>query len=227
MPVPTSTHATSARALDAARSAYWEDPLGSLEVAIEVHEGARAHGDQPLQARALALQGLISLHRGDLRGAFTLAADAEREARDDARAGAELAALKAHLDFFSGSYAASLREAELAVELADRTGDASLRVFVRRMGCIAFGNLGVADWPERLAATLALAVESGERWEEALSRNDLAHLRMEQGDLAAADLEIERGIAIAESLAPANRFALGVLHCTRTEMRTRGGRSGR
>ena len=71
------------------------------------------------------------------------------------------------------------------------------------MGCIAFGNLGVADWPERLDATLALAVESGERWEEALSRNDLAHLRMEQGDLAAADAEIERGIALAEGLAPA------------------------
>ena len=92
------------------------------------------------------------------------------------------------------------------------------------MGCIAFGNLGVADWPERLDATLALAVESGERWEEALSRNDLAHLRMEQGDLAAAEEEIERGIALAEALAPANRFALGVLHCTRTEMRTRAGR---
>jgi hypothetical protein len=69
----------------------------------------------------------------------------------------------------------------------------------RRMGCIAFGNLGVADWPERLDATLVLAAESGERWEEALSRNDLAHLRMEQGDLAAAEDEIARAIAIATS----------------------------
>ncbi|MET0685597.1 MAG: GGDEF domain-containing protein [Solirubrobacteraceae bacterium] len=224
MLVPTSIHATPARALDAARSAYWEDPLDSLAVAIDVHAGARAQADRPLQARALALQGLISLHRGDLRGAFALAADAEREAGNDDRAGAELAALMTHLDFFSGSYAAALGHAERAIALADLTGDATLRVFARRMGCIAFGNLGVPDWPDRLEATLALAVESGERWEEAMSRNDLAHLRMEQGDLAAADVEIERGIALAAALAPANRFALGVLHCTRTEMRTRAGR---
>ena len=141
------TPATPGRALDAARVDYWEDPVGSLAVAIEVHEHARAHDDGPLQGRALALQAMISMHRGDLRGAFALAAEAERGVGDDARAGAELAALKAHLDFFSGSYASSLEEAERATELADRTADAGLRLFARRMGCIAFGNLGVADWP--------------------------------------------------------------------------------
>jgi diguanylate cyclase (GGDEF)-like protein len=214
----------SASALDAARREYWEEPARSLAVAIEVYAQARTLGNGSLRARALALQGMVGLHRGDLRGAFALAAEAERAAGDDPRAGAELAALKAHLDFFSGSYAASLAQAELAVVLADRTGDPSLRVFARRMGCIAFGNLGVADWPERLDATLRLAVESGERWEEALSRNDLAHLRMEQGDLDAAEREITRGIELAEALAPSNRFALGVLHCTRTEMRVRAGR---
>ena len=133
--------------------------------------------------------------------------------------------MSAHLDFFSGSYASSLRQAERAIELADRTGDAALRVFARRMGCIAFGNLGVADWPERLDATLALAAASGERWEEALSRNDLAHLRMEQGDLAGGrGGDRPRRSRSREALAPRNRFALGVLHCTRTEMRTRAGR---
>jgi diguanylate cyclase (GGDEF)-like protein len=222
--VSPPTPATPGRALDAARAAYWEDPVGSLAVAIEVHEHARARDDGPLQGRALALQAMISMHRGDLRGAFALAAEAERGVGDDTRAGAELAALKAHLDFFSGSYASSLREAERATVLADRTEDAGLRLFVRRMGCIAFGNLGVADWPQRLEATVALAVASGERWEEALSRNDLAHLRMEQGELEAAEEQIARGIEIARELAPRNRFALGVLHCTRTEIGVRGGR---
>jgi diguanylate cyclase (GGDEF)-like protein len=214
----------SAVALDAARTTYWEDPEGALAVAVEAHEQALRRGNTALQARALALQAMVTMHRGDLRGAFALAADAGRVAGDDTRAGAELAALKAHLDFFSGSYASALANAELATELADRTGDPSLRVFARRMGCIAFGNLGVTDWPERLDATLALAIEAGEVWEEALSRNDLAHLRMEQDDLDAAEREIARGIELAEALAPANRFALGVLHCTRTEMRVRGGR---
>jgi two-component system, cell cycle response regulator len=214
----------SALALDAARTVYWEDPAGALAVAVDAHEQALHQGDSALQARALALQGMVTMHRGDLRGAFALAAEAGRVAGEDARAGAELAALRAHLDFFSGSYASALAQAELAIELADRTGDPSLRVFARRMGCIAFGNLGVADWPERLDATLALAIEAGEVWEEALSRNDLAHLRMEQGDLDVAEREIARGIELADSLAPDNRFALGVLHCTRTEMRVRGGR---
>src|SRR5918995_4379471 len=163
---PPPTAATPRRALDAARAAYWEDPVGSLAAAIEVHEHAHARDDGPLQGRALALQGMISMHRGDLRGAFALAAEAERGVGDDARGGAELAALMAHLDFFSGSYASSLRQAELATELADRTEDAALRVFARRMGCIAFGNLGASDWSQRLDATLALAVASGERWEE-------------------------------------------------------------
>ena len=214
----------SAAALDDARTVYWEDPAGALAAAVDAYEQALMRGDRVLQSRALTVQGLVTLHRGDLRGAFDLAADAGRVAGEDALAGAELAALKTHLDFFSGSYAAALTQAELSVELADRTGDPSLRVFARRMGCIAFGNLGVADWPERLDATLALAIEAGEPWEEALSRNDLAHLRMEQGDLDAAEREISRGIELAHALAPHNRFALGVLHCTRTEMRVRGGR---
>ena len=119
--------------------------------------------------------------------------------------------------------------AERAIELADRTGDATLRVFARRMGCIAFGNLGVADWPERLEATLALAVESGERWEEALSRNDLAHLRMERATSPPPKRDRARHRARGGARAR-QPFALGVLHCTRTEMahaRRPGGRGAR
>ena len=105
----------SSVALDAARTVYWEDPAGALAVAVDAHEQALMHGDAALQARALALQGMITMHRGDLRGAFGLAAEAGRAAGEDCRAGAELAALKAHLDFFSGSYASALAQAELAV----------------------------------------------------------------------------------------------------------------
>ena len=193
-----------AQQLDAARRTYWEDAGRSLAVAVDVHERARAAGDGPLRARALALQGACSLHRGDLHGALALAAEGDLHAGEDLHARAELAALKSHLNFFSGSYAAALAEAELAVELADRTGDLGLRVFARRMGCVVFGNMGVADWPQRLEELLAMTIEAGEPWEEAMSRNDLGHLRMEQGDAAEAEAELARAESIAKSLAPQN-----------------------
>jgi len=210
--------------LDAARRTYWEDAGRSLAVAVDVHERARATGDGPLRARALALQGACSLHRGDLHGALALAAEGDLHAGDDPHPRAELAALKSHLNFFSGSYAAALAEAELAVELADRTGDLGLQVFARRMGCVVFGNLGVADWPERLQVLLAMTIEAGEPWEEAMSRNDLGHLRMEQGDPAEAEAELARAEVVARSLDPHNRFALGVILCTRAEVRLSAGR---
>ena len=195
--------------LDDARRSYWEDAAGSLAVAVDVHERARAEGAHGLRARALALQGAVSLHLGDLHGALALAAEGDLHAGEDPVPCAELAALKSHLNFFSGSYAAALAEAELAVELADRTDDLPLRVFARRMGCVVFGNLGVADWPERLQQLLAMTIEAGEPWEEAMSRNDLGHLRMVQGDLEEAEAELARAAAVAGVLAPRNRFALG------------------
>ena len=179
-----------AHELDAARLTYWEDAGRSLAIAVDVHERARVAGDGPLRARALALQGACSLHRGDLHGALALAAEGDLLAGDCLSARVELAALKSHLNFFSGAYAAALAEAELAVELADRTGDLLLRVFARRMACVVFGNMAVASWPERLEALLEMTIEAGEPWEEAMSRNDLAHLRMEQGDLAEAEAEL-------------------------------------
>ncbi len=205
--------------LDDARRSFWEDPAGALRVAVECHE--EAHEDPVLRARALIVEGCVSLHRGDLRGAFALAAAAEASAGDDPYAGAELAALMTHLTFFSGSYSASLQHAERGVELADRTGDLSLRLFARRMGCLAFGNLGVPDLRERLEDTLRLAVEAGEGWQEALSRNDLGHNLMEHGELEAAEAELERGIALARG----TTFGMGVLLCTRGEVRARAGRS--
>src|SRR6476469_9784144 len=119
---------TPAHELDDARRPYWEDAAGALAVAIDVHARARARGDHATRARALALQGIVSLHLGDLHGALALAAEGDLHAGEDAFPRAELASLKSHLNFFSGSYAAALAEAELAVELADRTGDLLLRV---------------------------------------------------------------------------------------------------
>jgi diguanylate cyclase (GGDEF)-like protein len=89
---------------------------------------------------------------------------------------------------------------------------------------MVFGNLDVPEWPERLDELLALAVGAGDRWEEAISRNDLGHLLMVRGDDAAAMAEVGRGIAAAEPLAPRNRFALGVLTCTRADIHLAAGR---
>ncbi len=91
------------------------------------------------------------------------------------------------------------------------------------MGCVAFGNVGVDDWPQRLELLLALTVQAGAPWEQAIAHNDLAHLRMTEDDLPAAEAHMRRGLELAGSLAPRNRFALGVLLCTRAEMRLRAG----
>jgi diguanylate cyclase (GGDEF)-like protein len=209
------------RALDGARSGYWEDSTRALAAARRCQQAAREVDDPALWSRALTVEGTVALHRGDLRRSFALAAEAEphaeRTADDGARA--ELAALKAQLSFFSGSYAEALQQAELSIELADATGDLHLRVFARRAACVVFGNVGVRDWHGKLIELLGLTVAAGARWQEAISRNDLAHYLMVAGDLDSAAAEIERAFAIAHELAPNNRFALGILHCTRAEIR--------
>jgi diguanylate cyclase (GGDEF)-like protein len=226
MPAATDIHGVR-RALDDARRVYWEDPEGSLATAVRCQESARILDAHELCARALALQGAITLHRGDLRGAVALAAEAERHAElaDTDAAHVEVAALKAHLSFFSGSYTEALLEAERALQLSDRTGDLVLRIFARRAACLVYGNVGVRDWPELLDEVLALSVASGNRWEEAISRNDLGCLLQSQGDLAGAERQLELGLEIAHELAPLNGFALGVLHSTRADMRLLAGRS--
>jgi diguanylate cyclase (GGDEF)-like protein len=215
------------RALDRARDLHHEDHEAALAEAIRCHEIARTLGDATLRCRALVLQAAVMLQRGDLRGgvALTIEAEPHAERGDDDRARAELAAVKGQLNFFAGSYAESLVEAERAIALADRCGDLELRVFARRCACVVFGNVGVRDWHARLDEVLRLAIEAGKPWEEAMSRNDLAHLIMEQGDLARAEREIEAGFATAATFAPRNQFALAVLSCTRSEIRLRAGRA--
>jgi diguanylate cyclase (GGDEF)-like protein len=215
------------RELNAARRSYWEDPAGALAVAIRCQELGRRLDDASLLTGAVALQGAITLHRGDLRGAFALAAEAERLAESgiDDVAGTEMAALKAHLSFFSGSYTEALRYAERTLELADRGQDVALQLFARRAVCLVFGNVGVRDWAHRLTEVLELAIASESPWDEAISRNDIACYRQREGDLAGAEEEIERGLAVARTIAPRNGFALGVLHSTRADIHLLAGRA--
>ena len=211
------------RALNRARDRHHEDHEGALAEAIRCHEISRTLEDSALRCRALVLQAAVMVQRGDLRGAVSLTTEAEPHAErgGDDRARAELAAVKGQLNFFAGAYAEALVDAERAIVLADQTADLELRVFARRYACVVFGNVGVRDWHARLEEVLRLAIEAGSPWEEAMSRNDLAHLMMEQGDVARAEQEIEAGFATAAPLAPGNRFALAVLNCTRSEIRLR------
>ena len=205
-------------ALERSRLTYWEQPGAALQTAIESAEQARLLGETALHARALALQGAVLLHGGDLHGAFALAAEAGALAEDDLHATAEIAALNTHLHFFSGSYAESLRSAHQAIDLSDRAGDQNLRLHARRMACLAFGNVGVDDLRERFDHVLELARAARSPWEEGVARNDLAHLLMVGGDLAGA----EEQLALAERLAaevPPAHFLLGVVHATRSELR--------
>src|ERR1700761_248114 len=181
------------RAIARAWRAYYEDPAGALDAAVRGYESGRSLDDAGLRARSRALQGAISLHRGDLQGALKLAVDAQQylgQATDSA-ARCEVAALKAQVNFFSGSYADALREAELAVRVADESPDQDLRIFARRAACLVFGNVGVPDWERRLDELLRLSVDAGDPWEEAISRNDLACYLHETGDLEGAEREIE------------------------------------
>ena len=76
-----SNHAGQARLqLAGARGVYYEDPAGALADAIRCCELGRSLEDDELCARAFALQGMVSLHRGDLRGGLVLAMEAERHA---------------------------------------------------------------------------------------------------------------------------------------------------
>jgi tetratricopeptide (TPR) repeat protein len=215
------------RALERARDIHHEDHDAALAEAIRCHEVARGLEDPGLRCRALVLQAAVMLQRGDLQGAVALTTEADpfAEAADDDSARAELAAVKGQLNFFAGSYPESLAQAERAIALSDRVGSLALRVFTRRCACVVFGNIGVSDWHGKLQEVLELAIEADNPWEEAMSRNDLAHLTMEQGRLDEAERDIGRAMAIAAPLAPLNTFALAVLSCTRSEVRLRAGRA--
>ena len=184
-------------ALDRARDLHHEDHDAALAEAIRCHEIARTLDDAALRCRALVLQAAVMLQRGDLQGAVALTTEAEPFAEDDAAA-AELAAVQGQLNFFAGAYPDALAHAERAIALADGVADVGLQVFTRRYACVVFGNIGVSDWHQRLHEVLRLSIVAGHAWDEAMSRNDLAHFTMEQGDFEGAEREIAAALATAE-----------------------------
>jgi diguanylate cyclase (GGDEF)-like protein len=223
-----SNYARQARLqLTGARGLYYENPAGALADAIRCCEIGRSLRDEELCTRAFALQGMVSLHRGDLRGALALAMEAERHAQagHGAVARAEVAALKAQISFFTGSYAEALRHAQLAIDHADATHDLELRVYARRATCPVFGNVDVPDLRDRIEELLELAIEGENPWEEAVSRNDLACYLQQHGDLAEAASELERALDAARRVDGANSFALGVIYSTRADIRLLLGRA--
>ncbi len=209
-----------ASALDAAAAVYYERPAAAEEAALRVrHEAARAGADA-LGSRAVALLGAISLNRGDVRGAFRLAAEAEdaAERSGDPHARADAAALAAQLHFWSGGYGEATRAARAAIAHADASGSDAARLAARRACCVVMGNLGVPGWGEEIREMVRLSVALGDAWQEAISRNDLGHHLMVEGHRAAAAAELERGVAVATTLEH-HAFALAVLACTRAELR--------
>jgi diguanylate cyclase (GGDEF)-like protein len=225
--LPADADAETVRcALDRARRVYYEEPADALALASRCYEIARSLSDAALCARARALQGAVSLHRGDLRSALDLVVDAERyaERANDLVSRVEVAALKGQVSFFTGSYAEALSHAERSVQLSDQSGDDDLRMYARRATCLVFGNVGVRDLEERVRGLLALTIESGNRWEETISRNDLACYYQETGNLAAAEREIECALEVAETVTPPYSFAMGLVYSTRADIRLLGGR---
>ncbi len=223
-----SDYARQARLrLTGARGLYYEKPASALADAIRCCEIGRSLRDEELCTRAFALQGMVSLHRGDLRGGLALAMEAERhvEPSHGALALAEVAALKAQVSFFTGSNSAALRQAKLAVEHADATQDLELRIYARRATCPIFGNVDGPDLRDRIEELLELTIESDNPWEEAISRNDLACYHQQHGDISTAASELERALAVARRVDGANSFALGVIYSTRADIRLLLGRA--
>ena len=211
-------------ALNQARTRYREDPAGALAEAIRCHEAAASLGDPAICARALALQGHVSLHRGDIHGGLELVVEAERLAAacEEPMAQAELATLRAHVNFFTGSYSDALAQAERAIELADATGSLDLQIFARRSAFLVMGQVKVNDLRGRLDELLELTVRAGDRWEEAVSHNDLACYLQEEGEVEAARREIDRALEVANSI-PSSEFALAVIHSTSADIHLSAG----
>lgn len=109
--------------------------------------------------------------------------------------------------------------------IADRIGEPRLRMFAYRAACVVLGNLDAPGWGRELDELVRLGVHTGDRWQEAISRNDLGQYLMDHDDLDGAERELAHGIAIASELAPTNSFALAVLHCTRVELKLGAGQS--
>ena len=208
-----------------ARTGFRENPSATLAVAIRCNQQAGSLGEQTLVARALALEGHVALHRGDIRSGLALVLEGERllgGREDNPTAQAEVAALRAQVSFFTGAYSHALANAERAIEYADASGDIGLRIFARRAAFIVFGNVTVRELDKRLDELLDLTVEAGAVWEQAITYNDIACFQEATGDTADARVSIDRALALASMTRP-NHFALAVIHSTRADIELSAG----
>jgi diguanylate cyclase (GGDEF)-like protein len=210
--------------LSAARASFRENPAAALATAIRCNQQAGALGDRTLVARALALEGHVALHRGDIRSGLALVLEGERmlAAREDSVAQAEVASLRAQVSFFTGAYSHALANAERAIEFADASADVDMRIFARRAAFIVFGNVSVRELDKRLDELLDLTVEAGEMWEQAITYNDIAAYQVATGEADSARISIDRAHAIASMTRP-NRFAMAVIHSTRADIHLAAG----
>jgi tetratricopeptide (TPR) repeat protein len=206
--------------LSAARATFRENPAATLATAIRCNQRAGSLGNNTLVARALALEGHVALHRGDIRSGLALALEGERVLgdRDECPvAQSEVSALRAQVSFFTGAYSHALANAERAIEFADASGEIDMRIFARRAAFIVFGNVTVRELDKRLDELLDLTVDAGAMWEQAITYNDIAAYNEAIGNTEKARVAIERAIAIAAMARP-NRFALAVVHSTRADI---------
>lgn len=216
------------RALTLHRGTYYEQPREALGEAVRCQELGRLRDDPLLRARALILEAVVAVHRGDLASATGLALEAEgllggATGDGSLMARCELSALKGQLSFFTGSYSEALAQAEQALNLADASDDTDLRIYTRRATCPVFGNIGVPNWHDRLLELLALTVASGSAWEEAISRNDLACFLSQEGEHEAAARQLAHGLGLFSRYEQPCHFATAVLLSTRADVRLQDG----
>jgi hypothetical protein len=214
-------------ALERAWRVMYESPAEARSVADACCAGARARSDQNFAARALALASAVEMHRGDFPAAQLLM-DQARLAVGDApapRAAADIAAVSAQLAFFLGEYDTAIQQARHSLELSDASGDLAVQIRSRRMTCVVYGNLRLPDLRQRVEEQLALAIASDEPWEEAVSRNDLACLLFEEGDLDAAEQQTVRALRLLGEEGGGNYFAVAVIRSTRADIRLADGRA--
>ncbi|HZR92486.1 MAG TPA: PAS domain S-box protein [Gaiellaceae bacterium] len=214
------------RILERARARHWEQPHRAGTVAKAVARRALARADSSLYGRALVVEAQVATRLGRLDRAFELleAARAETRRSGAVELRAELTLAQSRLSFLAGMYDDALAQIEEAVALADTYHLDELRLAARRGITLVLGNIESSD--QLRTATrelLALAIELGDRKEEAMARNDLAYTLLLDGDVKAARGEIERAILLASELRTQGTFCLAYAYATRADIRLAAG----
>jgi diguanylate cyclase (GGDEF)-like protein len=166
------------------------------------------------------------LAQGALQQACTTATRLEVTSpeSDNAFVVVAIATFRAQLAFFLGSYRDAIQHATAAIAAADASADATLRAAARSGTCFVLGNLAAPCMPDVIAQRLALSKLSGDRWEEAVTHNDLASLHLDRGEVAQALAEIERAEALAASVEEPTLALNSVIRATRAQALLSDGR---